>query len=157
MQLANTANYTSDEGTCNSNWALNNTQRISEGLPSLPNTCAGNTFDLVPTGGYTGDTAGITEDASGNPVTVTPASVAGVAPNAYVPQTNFTIAAATPAPAIAVATADGSAVSDGSSTAAGIVSSGTSFFGQDVAIAGEEIPVWGLIAAGVALLFMVKR
>jgi len=73
MQLANNANYNSDVGTCESNLALNNQQRASEGLPSLPDTCAGNSYNLVPTGGYTGSGSD-EEDAAGNPSTVSAAA-----------------------------------------------------------------------------------
>src|SRR5271166_2040913 len=87
MQLANTANYVSDEGTCNSNFAANASQRASLGLPPLPNTCGSNTFDLVPTGGYTGDAsvsgAQTIVDANGNPVSITPAAISGAVPNTY--------------------------------------------------------------------------
>jgi hypothetical protein len=85
MQLANNANYNSDVGTCESNLALNNQQRASEGLAPLPDTCSSNSYGLVPTGGYTGSGTD-EENAAGQPSNVSAAAqVVAAETGAYVP------------------------------------------------------------------------
>lgn len=152
MQAANKANYTSDEGTCNANFAENAAQRASLGLPALPNTCGSNTFDLVPTGGYTGDASvsgpQTIVDANGNPVSITPGAISGSVPNTYVAPVPAATSS-TPAPV------SGGGSSDSTGTASNYVDQATSFLGGDVSVAGSSFPVWGLLAAGAALLFFM--
>lgn len=159
MQLRNQANYNVDLQNC-----LNT-------FPQPPD-CYTRTFGLTPTGGYTSDASvqgkqgQVIVDASGNVVSNPPPvySATGT-PNLFVaPIPHATIPApapppggtplpTSPAPPGPTTTADGGTVT--TTSGGGYVTAGTDFISSDVNLAGFNVPVWGLLAAGAAALFFL--
>lgn len=157
MQLANNANYNVDLANC-----LNT-------FPQPPD-CYTRTFGLTPTGGYTSDASvqgkqgQVIVDASGNVVsnpppvysaTGTPNIFVAPIPHAIIPAPapppGGTPLPTSPAPPGPTTTADGGSTTSGG----GYVAPGTDFITSDVNLAGFNIPVWGLLAAGAATLFFL--
>jgi hypothetical protein len=142
MQLRNNANYNVDLQNC-----LNT-------YPQPPD-CYSRTFGLTPTGGYTSDAGAgpggstLILDASGNPVG-SPPSVAAPAPAPYVAAPS-----ATPVAAPVSSTPAGSPVPSPAGAPSSYVTAGTDFLSGSVGIAGSSFPVWGLLAAGAALLLFM--
>lgn len=144
MQARNNANYNVDLQNC-----LNT-------YPQPPD-CYQRTFGLTPTGGYTSDAGGGPGGSqaivnAGGQVVASPAPVSIPAPSAYVaPSTPVTPAAALPS------TPATSAPSESilPSAPAAYVSPGTDFLSSDISAAGFNIPIWGLLAAGTALLLFM--
>jgi hypothetical protein len=142
MQLGNNANYNVDLANC-----LNT-------YPQPPD-CYTRTFGLTPTGGFTSDAhvqGGQTIlDANGNPVG-SPPPVAS-APSSYVAtpaaQKQPVLAPPLPAPA-----GSGSS-SDPAAPTQNYVTQATDFLSSGVSVAGSSFPIWGLAAAGVALLLLM--
>lgn len=165
MQLLNNANYAVDISSCNANWAENDAAYANLGLTRPPNTCASRTFGLTPTGGYTSDASvqgpgGQTIlNAAGQPVT-TPPPVFSPTPNPYVVATPTPTPArpaggAIPAPPTSLppgASLPSSSGDGGPSSS--YVTPGTDFFSSAVAVDGFNVPIWGLLAGGAALLFL---
>jgi hypothetical protein len=153
MAANNASSYNYDVGTCESNLAENNAQRNSLGMPLLPDTCASDTFNLVPT--QTPTTGGINIQ--------TPNAAALLTTPGIVPQT--------PTLAQQAASVSNTGTSQGQQLAQ-ITSAGTNAGGsgpQDIVsqiesgltsttnIAGNDIPVWGILAAVAAgLVLLVK-
>ena len=147
MQLRNQANYNVDLQNC-----LNT-------FPQPPD-CYTRTFGLTPTGGYTSDAGAgpggsqLIVNAAGQPVSSPPPVALSPAPTAYVAAPG-PAPGGTPLPAVAPSPPLPATSPSPADQSAGYVNSATGFLTGDTSVAGFNVPVWGLVAAGAALLFFM--
>lgn len=170
MAAANAANYNVDLTNCENNYKTN-AQRYTElGMPVPPDTCAQETFGLVPVGGYTGSNLNLVPDAvqlitgsdpNAPPAPCTPPSFMENGICTSPPQV-------TPAPAAPATTIKApvppltmnAAPASTDQTGTNYVSAAQGFLEQSVPVAGSSFPLWGIaaagLAAGLALILLMK-
>jgi hypothetical protein len=159
MNAANAANYNYDLETCESNYAENVAPDAADGITPGANTCSTNTFGLTPTvsGGYSGSgVLGSTTEPAIVPapvvVPVVPPAGGGSGSGSGTGTGSGSGTGNGGGGAAATTTDPNGIVCATSALVAGYCPTGTSFFTQDESILGQQVPVWGLIAAGVAAL-----
>jgi hypothetical protein len=176
MNNQNAANYNYDLQTCEANYAENVPQYQADGITPPQDTCSENTFGLTPTvsGGYTGTTpvptvtcplgqSNVNGVCTANYVAPPPPSGGSGTGTGAGSGTGSGGGSGTGGGGTGTGNGNGSNISTDPNGAvcattalvSGYCPSGMSFFTQDVNILGEEIPVWGLIAAGVAALVLL--